>query len=339
MAPYLYLRNDIAVGVPSVTKGWNRPGPATADFEAENCLVDFARESRSFIKASVEAKSPFFLYLPLTSPHTPIVPSEKWRGKSPLGKYGDFVMETDWVVGEVMKELSDQNVAGDTVFVFCTDNGCSPAANIDQLVAKGHRPNAAWRGHKADIYEGGHRVPFLVRWPGRVKANSTCDLTICTTDFFATVADILEAGGRKFPANAGEDSYSFLTALDQPARQTPTRPYTIHHSINGSFAIRKGPWKLCLCPGSGGWSKPTPKNALKNKSLPPIQLYNMKSDPAESVNLQAEYPGLVRDLVDDLLHCIAHGRSNGGLPAQNEGWPDTFSPKVLALYPELAGKP
>ncbi|MBB08509.1 MAG: arylsulfatase [Roseibacillus sp.] len=338
MAPYLYLRNDKALGVPTVSKGWNRQGPATADFEAENCLIDFARESRAFIKSAVQGKSPFFLYLPLTSPHTPIVPSKQWQGKSPLGKYGDFVMETDWVVGEVMRELDDQSVAGSTVFVFTTDNGCSPAAGIPKLVSQGHKPNAHWRGHKADIYEGGHRVPFLVRWPDRIKPNSSCDLTICTTDFFATAADILGVRGRQFPRNAAEDSFSFLRALDHPGSLTPVRPYTIHHSINGSFAIRKGAWKLCLCPGSGGWSAPQPRNALRNKSLPPIQLFNLSADPAETRNLQSEYPDVVQDLVADLHHAIKYGRSNSGLPSKNEGWPNTFPAPVLKLFPQLAGK-
>jgi len=335
MAPYLYLRDDVPVGIPTVSKGWNRQGPALPDFEAENCLVDFARESRAFIKDSVEAKSPFFLYLPLTSPHTPIVPSKKWQGKSPLGKYGDFVMETDWVVGEVMKELEEQGIAGDTFLLFTTDNGCSPAANIGMLVKKGHKPNAGWRGHKADIYEGGHRVPFLVRWPGRVPPGASCDLTVCTTDFFATVAEIL-GEARKLSSNAAEDSFSILAALEHPARSTPIRPFTIHHSINGSFAIRKGPWKLCLCPGSGGWSAPRPNVALKDKTLPPIQLFNLAQDPAESTNVQETHPDIVRDLVADLQHALHHGRTRAGLQSTNEGWPNTFPKRVLELFPQLA---
>ena len=338
MAPYVYLRNDRVTAIPTVSKGWNRQGPATPDFEARNCLIDFARESRSFIKSAADSKSPFFLYLPLTSPHTPIVPSEKWRGKSPLSTYGDFVMETDWVVGEVMQELAEQKLTEDTLFLFTTDNGCSPAAGIPKLISQGHKPNGDWRGHKADIYEGGHRVPFVVRWPARVKPGSSCDLTVCTTDYFATVADILGVRGRKFPQNMAEDSFSFLAALENPGLQTPTRPYTIHHSINGSFAIRKGPWKLCLCPGSGGWSAPKPGKALQDKSLPPIQLFDLANDPSETMNLQGERPEIVRDLVDDLYHAIKAGRSNSGSPSSNEGWPKTFPRKVLQLFPQLAGE-
>ncbi len=338
MAPYVYLRNDRVTAIPTVSKGWNRQGPATPDFEARNCLIDFARESRSFIKSAADSKSPFFLYLPLTSPHTPIVPSEKWRGKSPLGTYGDFVMETDWVVGEVMQELAEQKLTEDTLFLFTTDNGCSPAAGIPKLISQGHKPNGDWRGHKADIYEGGHRVPFVVRWPARVKPGSSCDLTVCTTDYFATVADILGVRGRKFPQNMAEDSFSFLAALENPGLQTPTRPYTIHHSINGSFAIRKGPWKLCLCPGSGGWSAPKPGKALQDKSLPPIQLFDLANDPSQTMNLQGKRPEIVRDLVDDLYHAIKAGRSNSGSPSSNEGWPKTFPRKVLQLFPQLAGE-
>ena len=202
----------------------------------------------------------------------------------------------------------------------------------------GHKPNGDWRGHKADIYEGGHRVPFVVRWPARVKPGSSCDLTVCTTDYFATVADILGVRGRKFPQNMAEDSFSFLAALENPGLQTPTRPYTIHHSINGSFAIRKGPWKLCLCPGSGGWSAPKPGKALQDKSLPPIQLFDLANDPSETMNLQGERPEIVRDLVDDLYHAIKAGRSNSGSPSSNEGWPKTFPRKVLQLFPQLAGE-
>jgi arylsulfatase A-like enzyme len=179
-------------------------------------------------------------------------------------------------------------------------------------------------------------VPFLVRWPARVKPSTTCDLTVCTTDFFTTAADIL-GEARKIPANAAEDSYSFLAALDHPDRTTPTRTFTIHHSINGSFAVRKGPWKLCLCPGSGGWSAPRPTAALKDKKLAPIQLFHLGQDPAETNNLQAKHPEIVRDLVDDLYYAILHGRSNSGLPSTNEGWPDTMPAKVLALFPKLVG--
>jgi arylsulfatase A-like enzyme len=173
MAPYVYLRNDEAIDQPTVSATFwsNRWGPAVKGMKAEQCLGDFAREARAFIGRN--AGKPFFLYLPLTSPHTPIAPSERFRGKSPIGPYGDFIMETDWVVGEVLAELDARGIADDTLLFFTTDNGCSPQAGFDELATHDHHPSGKFRGHKADIYEGGHRVPFLVRWPGKVAAGTT----------------------------------------------------------------------------------------------------------------------------------------------------------------------
>jgi len=201
-------------------------------------------------------------------------------------------------------------------------------------VAKGHKPNADWRGHKADIFEGGHRVPFLVRWPGRVKAGTSNPQTICTADLFATVADVI-GKSTAIPSNAAEDSFSFLPALLGQAA-AKRRPFTIHHSINGSFAIRRGKWKLTLCPGSGGWSAPKPAAAKNNQSLPLVQLYDLAADPAEEHNLQAKHPERVAALVAALAKAIKNGRTTPGPAQSNEGHPDTFSQKLLAAYPALA---
>jgi len=334
MFPYVYLQNDKPTAWATVTKAFHRPGPCAEDFEAINCLRDFAREAGSFIDArGKERDKPFFLYLSLSSPHTPIVPSKPWQGKSDIGKYGDFLMETDWVVGQVLHALDRNRLAKDTIVIFATDNGCSPAAEIPELVTKSHKPNADWRGHKADIFEGGHRVPFLVRWPDKVAVGSTSGQTICTADLFATVADVL-GKSENIPANAAEDSFSFLPALLNQA-QAKRRPFTIHHSINGSFAIRRGKWKLALCPGSGGWSDPKPAAAKKNKSLPPVQLYDLNSDPTEQNNLQAKHPKLVQDLVATLARAIKNGRTTPGPIQPNEGHPNTFSQRLLAAFPSL----
>ncbi|MEM7383910.1 MAG: arylsulfatase [Verrucomicrobiota bacterium] len=340
MPPYVYLKNDVPVGIPTVTKAFkqpNRPGPATEDFEASDCLIDFARESRAFIGNMAKEKKPFFLYLPLTSPHTPIVPSSRWAGKSPLGPYGDFVMETDWVVGEVLAELAERGVTENTVLIFSTDNGCSPMAKFDELKKKGHYPNAPWRGHKADIFEGGHRVPFLVQWPARVEAGTTCDRTICLTDFFATAADVLGAV-KDVPPNAAEDSFSFLPALKDPGSSEAQRPSIVHHSINGSFALRKGPWKLNLCAGSGGWSNPRPKEAWENPDLAPVQLYHLEKDGKEEHNLEKDEKERIQSMVQELVSLIRKGRSTPGPDQTNEGWPNTFHEKVLARFPELGGQ-
>jgi len=330
MAPYVYIENDKAVVPATVTKAFHRPGASAADFEAVDCLAQWAEHAVSYIdeRAKSATPSPFFLYLPLTSPHTPIVPSKAWRGKSGFGDYGDFLMETDWVVGEVLQALDRNHLADDTLVIFTADNGCSPAAKIPDLVKRGHRPNGDWRGHKADIYEGGHRVPFIVRWPGHVTEGSTSDRTICTTDLFATAAEIV---GKP---NSAEDSFSFLPTL--LGKEQEARGITIHHSINGSFAVRQGKWKLCLCPGSGGWSAPRPNVALKNAGLPPVQLFNLELDPAESTNVQGQHADVVSEMVGQLAAAIKNGRTTSGEPVKNDGGPNPFPPQVVAAYPELA---
>ena len=206
---------------------------------------------------------------------------------------------------------------------FLSDNG--------GVVSKAS--NAPLNGKKGLKFEGGHRVPFLVRWPGRIKAGTRNAQTICTADLFATLADVLGKSA-VIPANAAEDSFSFLPALLGQA-QAKARPFTIHHSINGSFAIRRGKWKLALCPGSGGWSAPKPAAAKKNKSLPLVQLYNLEADPAEQNNLQAKRPKLVQDLVATLAKAIKNGRTTPGPIQPNEGHPNTFSQKLLAAFPAL----
>lgn len=299
MPPYVYLRNDVPVGIPTVVKSFKvpaRPGPATVDFDAANCLDDFAHHSREFIQRQAASEKPFFLYLPLTSPHTPIVPTEPWQGKSGLGEYGDFMMQTDWVVGQVLEQLEASGVVENTFVLFTSDNGCSPQADIPGLVAQDHYPVGHWRGHKADIFEGGHRVPFVVRWPGKVQPGTKSSQTISTVDFFATVVDIMDQA-EPLPSSAAPDSRSFLPLLLDPKSNKRIRDHLIHHSINGSFAIRKGPWKLCLCPDSGGWSEPRP-NKKTNEDLYPVQLYNLQDDPAEQINLAQQYPDLVQELTN-----------------------------------------
>jgi arylsulfatase A len=331
MPPYVYIKNDMSTAIPTVTKKFLRAGPAAEDFEAVNCLTDFAAQSRAYIKEqAADTSKPFFLYLPLTSPHTPIVPSPQWQGKSEIGEYGDFVMETDWVVGEVLAELDEQGIADNTLVLFMTDNGCSPAADIGNLLKQGHKPNADWRGHKADIYEGGHRIPFLVRWPGKVKAGSSSDTTVVASDFYRTAADILDVA-EKVPNDAAEDSFSFLPDLLE--KGTSARTTAIHHSIGGSFAMRQGKWKLILTPGSGGWSKPKGRDAWDGNP-DGIQLYDLAADPAEQHNIHGDHPEVVDTFVA-LLHTeIRNGRSTPGRPVANEG-DCPFPEQILKKFPQL----
>lgn len=199
-----------------------------------------------------------------------------------------------------------------TLLVFTSDNGCSNKADYEQLLSKGHDPSYLFRGHKADIFEGGHRVPYIVRWPQKVKP-ATSEQLLCTTDLFATLADILEV---KIADNVAEDSYSFLPAL-KVASQATKRTSIVHHSINGSFAYRKDNWKVCFCAGSGGWSFPKPKSA-EAKLLPPVQLYDLSNDIGEEINLQDQQPELVEQFRKEFETIVAQGRSTKGEKQTND---------------------
>jgi arylsulfatase A len=280
--------------------------------EVVNMLPRLTEKSVEYIDSRAGKDEPFFLYLPLGSPHTPIVPSPGWQGRSGLGSYGDFVMQTDNVVGEVSAALKKNGLADNTLIIFTSDNGCSKAANIKALAAKGHLVSAHMRGSKADIWDGGHRVPFIVRWPGKVRSGSTSDQLICLTDLFATVSSIV---GTDFPATSCEDSVSFLPALSgNPI--LPDRAGVIHHSFSGHFAYRTGKWKLILAKGSGGWSFPKENQVPKGASK--AQLYNLEADPGEQVNLYTAELGIAERLLAQLTAEVRRGRSTKGWDSKND---------------------
>ncbi len=281
--------------------------------EPVDMLPALVKHTGAHIAARSNAGQPFFIYLALNSPHTPIVPSKEWQGKSGLGEYGDFVMETDWAVGEVLAALDKAGVASNTLVIFTSDNGCSPAAGTGKLEAQGHFASADRRGYKADIWDGGHRVPFFVRWLGKVKAGSRSAQLICHTDLMATCAEIL---GTKFPAAAGEDSVSILPAL-LGKDTAPVHEAVVHHSIAGRFAIRQGQWKMEFCPGSGGWGKPGDADA-KKQGLPEVQLYDVSADVGEMKNVQAEHPEVVNRLTKLLESYVTNGRSTPGAKQTND---------------------
>ena len=325
MVPYTFIENDRVTKLPTVDKdfpmflgraqGKCRLGPAAPDFEVEDVLPTLTTKAIGYVKsraAEAKAGKPFFLYLPLASPHTPIAPTKEWQGKSGLNFYADFVMQTDAAIGQLLAELDKQALAENTLVIVTSDNGCSPQADFPALLAKGHNPSYEFRGHKADIFDGGHRVPFLVRWPARVKAGTLSQQLLCLTDFMATAAEII---GAKPPDNAAEDSVSFLPALLGTAKAS-LREAVVHHSINGSFAIRQGNWKLELCRDSGGWSDPRP-GTPKAAALPPVQLFDLDKDIGEQINVQDKHPEVVARLTKLLEKYVADGRSTPGTPQQN----------------------
>ena len=278
----------------------------------ENMLPRLTKKSVEYINSRKGKEEPFFLYIPLGSPHTPIVPTGEWVGKSGLGKYGDFVMQTDNVVGEVSMALERNGLTDNTLVIFTSDNGCSKAAGIPQLAAQGHKVSAHLRGSKADIWDGGHRIPFIVKWQGKVQPGSTSDQLICLTDLFATTADILD---QDIPKGTCEDSVSFLPALSgQPI--VSTRKGVIHHSYSGHFAYRTGKWKLLLAKASGGWSSPNENQVPKGS--PKGQLYDMESDVGEQNNLYNENPELVAELLTKFTNDVEKGRSTQGPKSRND---------------------
>jgi arylsulfatase A-like enzyme len=293
---------------------FTREGPGSPGFRGEDVLLAFTQRALKIIgEKAADAKSgkPFFLYMPLNSPHTPIVPGEKWRGKSGLSMYADFVMETDDAIGQIMTATEQNGIAQDTLIIVTSDNGCSPSADFPLHLSKGHNPSYNLRGHKADIYDGGHRVPFIVRWPAQVKGGQKTPQLTCLTDLMATAADIL---GQKLPENASEDSFSFLPAL-KGEKSDATRSSIVHHSVNGSFAIREGSLKLELCADSGGWSNPRPGQAPAGS--PASQLYDLSTDIAEQNNLIAAKPESAAKLQALLEKLIADGRSTPGPTQKN----------------------
>lgn len=280
--------------------------------KVENMLPRLADQAVLYLaQRSLETK-PFFLYLPFGSPHTPIVPTEPWVGKSGLGRYGDFVMQTDAALGQVLEALDRYHLTDNTLLIFTSDNGCSKAAGIPELAALGHQVSAHLRGSKADIWEGGHRIPFLVRWPGKVTRGSTCSDLICLNDFFATTCELLH---RPIPEGSCEDSISFLPSLAGQSTESK-RQSLIHHSFSGHFAYREGSWKLILAKGSGGWTAPRERDVPNNS--PEAQLYDLSRDPGETINVFTSESEVAEQLLRKLEQDVSAGRTTRGPASKND---------------------
>jgi len=309
MPPYCFIADDHVAGTPDREKDpyrqQQRKGLMTPDWRDEEVDVTFAAKAVEFIEAHVRATPdrPFFLYLPTASPHRPCdIRPDFVRGASTAGDRGDMVVLFDWVVGQVTAALERLGVADNTLIIVTSDNGgrltCCDGSDY------GHKTNGDLRGQKADIWDGGHREPFVARWPGRIAAGATREELICLGDLLATCAAIVEA---ELPADAGEDSFSMLgTLLGQPS-EAPARPQVVHHSVDGMFSIRRGRWKLIDGLGSGGF--PQPRRVEGGPGDPPRQQYDLGADPAEQHNAWAEQPDLVADLTALLAASLSAGRT------------------------------
>jgi arylsulfatase A-like enzyme len=283
------------------------------DFTA--VLPEYARRCSAYVRERAGHERPFFLYFSMPSPHTPIAPDGEWQGRSGVSDYADFLLETDWAAGEVLRALEESGQAENTCVIFTCDNGTSPKCDFPQLEAKDVHLREHWRGHKADAYDGGHRVPFIVRWPGHGKAGTRSREPISLADVMATVADVIDF---ELPDTAAEDSRSVLPLVRGGKLDEPLHEIVVHHSSEGCFAVRRGRWKLLLCHGSGGWSAPNERQARK-QGLPPVQLYDMVADPREQHNLQAKHPEIVRELTAELRRIVEAGRSTPGPVQPNHG--------------------
>ncbi len=305
--PYVYVRNyevvDTefdSVSTSSFPHFW-REGIKSKSLEFDQVLDDLLVEAKGFIKREAESKEPFFLYFPLTAPHMPVIPTEKFRGVSGKGPYGDFISQVDWTAGEIFNLLEKLEIENNTLVIFASDNGSAmrrvnsttdPDHVSDERLKfyniNNHQANGPLRGIKGDTYEGGHRVPFIVRWPAKFSGGKRVNETICLTDIFATLVEV--SGGEK-PEGSAEDSYSFYPIISGECSYEQ-RPPVIHHSGGkGMYAIRKDNWKLILGNGSGARTKP-----VGTPFQEPFQLYHMESDVSETKNLFEQEPEVAEKL-------------------------------------------
>jgi arylsulfatase A-like enzyme len=283
------------------------------------------RRAVAWVEEAARSGQPFFLYLPLTSPHYPIVPAPEFKGRSGAGDYGDFVVQTDWTVGQVLAALERTGVADNTLVIVTSDNGPEITGEVnpgvyDRARQSGHYSMGPLRGAKRDLWEGGHRVPFLARWPGQVPAGTVSGETICHVDLMATTAALL---GAPLPPHAGEDSCNLLPALRGEKTVRPVRDAVVHHSGSGRFAIRRGDWVFVDAPtgddnrvrGEPAWLKD--ERAYLGHDQPG-ELFNVREDLPERRNRYAERPELVRELKSLLEQYQRNGRSTPGAPQQND---------------------
>ncbi len=303
--PYCWIENDRTVGIPTEALPArlfqnhlaSLNGPALPGWAFEPILSTLGDRACEFIARQGKSGRPFLLYLPFTSPHTPISPGPAWRGKSGLSPYADLVLETDHVVGRVLDALRGAGVEDRTLVILTSDNGCAPYIGVPEMEKAGHFPSGPLRGYKASAWEGGHRVPFVVRWPGVVPAGRVSDALVHQADVLATVAEIL---GATLPPDAGEDSFSLLPLLR--GASAPVRSTAVSCSSAGVPAFRRGPWKL----------------VLEADGAAPCRLFDLASDLGETRNLASERPDLVAELSALFRKTIENGRSTAGPPAPND---------------------
>ena len=314
--PFCFIENDQTVGIPDqplpkALLGNNQAsvhGPALPEWKLERILPALTARACTFIDEAARKPEPFLLYLPLTTPHTPLAVNEAWKGKSGLNNAAaDLIMETDAAVGQVLAALEKSGAAGNTLVLFTSDNGFASYVGAKELEQQGHYPSGPLRGYKSSAFEGGHREPFIVRWPAKVAAGSTCDQLVHHADVIATLAEIW---GTALPPEAGEDSFSFLPLLKGATQ--PIRTHAISCAAAGTPSLRLGNWKYI--------------------ASQPAELYDLAADLGETKNLAEAQPARLAEMKALLEKLITNGRSSPGAAQKNDikvvRFPKSAQPKA-----------
>lgn len=299
-----FRQTDIS---PSMHLNYRRtPAPMATEWKFDEILPELTRRCVSYIHQQSKKGTPFFMMFSLTSPHEPVAPSKDFSGRSSIAPIADFIMETDWSVGEVIRAVEEAGIADNTIIIFTADNGHSHYTGLEYLLAAGHDPSGGLRGHKGDIWEGGHRVPFIIKWPNHVEANSINRQIICLTDIYATLADYL---GIELSKTDAVDSFSFLNSLSDP--EVKARNQLVHHSRNGEFALREGFWKIVYRMPMANL-----KDSRGMKCIP--ELYNLEEDEMETKNIAEQNPLVVNEMTEKLSKIIFEGSSRPGAYSHND---------------------
>lgn len=308
MSPYLYIENGKATApvtrytddyADKTIRGLHyRHGDVAEDFHHEECLSYFTDKAEDYIRRASEGDKPYFLYFALTAPHSPWMVEETFRGRSEAGAYGDFVCMVDETVRRICKAVEQTGEADCTLIIFTSDNGAM--WQKEDIAETLHHANGRWSGKKSDLWEGGHRVPLIVSCPQVVRPGTVSDALICSTDLFATMAEMIQ---QDIPSGAAGDSFSYWKVLSGQTDKEVSRESVVYHSEKGYFALRKGDWVLIDCKGSGGWT--LPEEEVK-KGID-IQLYNLREDSAQYRNVAEKYPERVKKMKEE-LKVVKNGR-------------------------------
>lgn len=308
--PYAWIENDRLLDIPTETMDPNevgfktkegrwefRAGPKVKGWNPYEVLPTLTKKAVEWIKSRNE-NEPFFLYFPLPSPHAPIIPNDEFDNKSKAGAYGDFVFQTDWVAGQVLQALKEKGLDENTIVIFSADNGTEAYA-WERAEKFGHFSMGSDRGLKQDVWEGGHHVPFIFKWPGHIKAGSVSKEVISQVDLMATLARI---AGAELPENAAPDSYDFTQVLKGKKYKSPLREATVHNTYPEIWGLRKGEWLYIN--HSTGSQREMPESFKKLRGYSDFTteglLFNMEKDPEQRVNLYEKYPEKVLEM-DQLL--------------------------------------